>query len=46
MNTAIGYKLFRIKKTCPGELFPLYVNADHSIPIGGMDDRYMWTKDK
>lgn len=34
MNTAIGYKLFRIKKTCPGELFPLYVNADHSIPIG------------
>ena len=30
----IGYKLFRVKKNRPGELFPLYVLADKSVPIG------------
>ena len=30
---AIGYKLFKIKKGT-GQLFPLYVNANESIPIG------------
>lgn len=34
MSTRIGYKLFRILKSRPGELFPLYVNASESIPIG------------
>jgi hypothetical protein len=34
MKTRIGYKLLRVMKTRPGELFPLYVNADQSIPIG------------
>ena len=30
----IGYKLFRVKKSRPGELFPLYVLADEPVPIG------------
>ena len=30
----IGYKLFRVKKNRPGELFPLYVLADEPVPIG------------
>lgn len=34
MEVRKGYKLFRIKKSRPGELFPLYVNANQSIPIG------------
>ena len=34
MNTAIGYKLFRVKKSEPGKIFPLYVYADRAIPIG------------
>lgn len=33
-KTSTGYKLFRVKKTRPGELFPLYVNVNKSIPIG------------
>lgn len=34
MRTAKGYKLFRVLKTQPGKIFPLYVNASESIPIG------------
>ena len=30
----IGYKLFKVKASRPGEIFPLYVNADKSAPIG------------
>ena len=30
----IAYKLFRIKKTEPGKLFPLFVDADNETPIG------------
>ncbi len=30
----IGYKLFRIKKSAPGQLFPLYVLADQPVPMG------------
>lgn len=33
MKGKIGYKLFKVKKSRPGELFPLYVNADKSIPM-------------
>lgn len=33
MKSEIGYKLFKVKKSRPGELFPLYVNADKSIPM-------------
>ena len=28
-----GFKLFRILKSRPGEIFPLYVNADQSVPF-------------
>lgn len=34
MKSKIGYKLFRVKKSCPGVLFPLYVNANKPVPIG------------
>ena len=34
MGIKVGYKLFRVMKSRPGELFPLYVNANQSIPIG------------
>lgn len=34
MKTAKGYKLFRILKSQPGKLFPLYVYATEEIPIG------------
>lgn len=34
METMIGYKLFRIKKTRPGELFPLFIDKTRSVPIG------------
>ena len=34
----IGYKLFRVKKNRPGELFPLYVLADEPVPIGVWTD--------
>lgn len=30
----IGYKLFKIKKSCPGELYTLYVLTDDPIPVG------------
>ena len=30
----IGYKLFKVKKSQPGKLFPLYVFADEETPIG------------
>ena len=30
----IGYKLFRVKKNRPGELFPLYVLSDEPVPMG------------
>lgn len=30
----IGYKLFKVKKSRPGELFPLYVTADKPTPTG------------
>lgn len=30
----IGYKLFKVKKKHPGQLFPLYVLTDTPIPIG------------
>lgn len=33
MNTRIGYKLFRVKKSCPGKLFPLFVLSDKPMPI-------------
>lgn len=31
---SIGYKLFKVKKSCPGQLFPLYVFSNEPIPIG------------
>ena len=34
MNTRIGYKLFRVKKSEPGKLFPLFVYANEPMPIG------------
>ena len=34
MSVKIGYKLFRIKKSEPGKLFPLFVKANKSLPIG------------
>ena len=33
-KTVTGYKLFRVNKKLKGELFPLYVNANDSVPIG------------
>ena len=30
----IGYKLFRVKRSAPGQLFPLYVLSDRPVPIG------------
>ena len=33
-KTVKAYKLFRIKKSSPGQLFPLYVNANKPVPIG------------
>ena len=30
----IGYKLFRVKKNRPRELFPLYVLSDEPVPMG------------
>ena len=30
----IGYKLFRVKKTEPDKLYPLYVFADKEVPVG------------
>jgi hypothetical protein len=33
-KTVKAYKLFRTKKSSPGQLFPLYVNANKPVPIG------------
>ena len=33
-NTVTGYKLFRTDPKKPGELFPLFVNRNQSVPIG------------
>ena len=30
----IGYKLFRVKRSAPGQLFPLYVFANQPVPMG------------
>lgn len=30
----IGYKLFRVKRSAPGQLFPLYVLSERPVPIG------------
>lgn len=30
----IGYKLFKVTQSRPGELFPLYVNANKVTPVG------------
>ena len=30
----IGYKLFRVKRSAPGQLFPLYVLSDIPVPLG------------
>lgn len=30
----IAYKLFRVKKSEPGKIFPLFVDADNETPIG------------
>lgn len=30
----IGYKLFKVKKKYPGQLFPLYVLSEEQVPIG------------
>ena len=30
----IGYKLFKVKRSAPGRLFPLYVLADQPVPMG------------
>lgn len=34
MSSRIGYKLFRVKKSCPGKLFPLFVLSNNELPIG------------
>jgi hypothetical protein len=33
-KTIIAYKAFRVKKSEPGKLFPLFVNADKATPMG------------
>ena len=33
MSTNIGYKLFRVKKSCPGKLFPLFVLSNKEMPM-------------
>lgn len=33
-ETVKAYKLFKTKQNAPGELFPLFVNANKSVPIG------------
>lgn len=34
MTTKIAYKLFHVKKSEPGKIFPLYVLADKPTPMG------------
>lgn len=38
VTVMIGYKLFRVKKNRPGELFPLYVLSDDPVQIGVWTD--------
>ncbi|MBR4607674.1 MAG: hypothetical protein IKO41_15810 [Lachnospiraceae bacterium] len=33
-QTITAYKLFRVEKDNPGKLFPLFVKADESVPMG------------
>ena len=33
-RTVKGYKLFRIKRSQPGKLFPLFVNPNKEVPVG------------
>lgn len=33
MGSRIGYKLFRVKKSCPGKLFPLFVLSNKEMPM-------------
>lgn len=33
-KTVKAYKLFRTKKSEPGKIFPLFVNANQSVPVG------------
>ena len=33
-KTQTAYKLFRVKKSEPGKLFPLYVLSDKEVPVG------------
>jgi len=34
MDKNIAYKLFRVKKSEPGKIFPLFVDADNETPMG------------
>jgi hypothetical protein len=34
MNKVTAYKLFKVKKSHPGKLFPLFVDADQPVPHG------------
>ena len=34
MSKKVGYKLFKVKKSHPGKLFPLYVFANEETPMG------------
>jgi len=33
-KTVTAYKLFKVKKNRPGELFPLFVNSNTPVPVG------------
>ena len=37
-KTVKAYKLFRVKKSAPGKLFPLFVDANTPVPIGVWED--------
>lgn len=37
-KTVKAYKLFRVKKSAPGKLFPLFVDANTPAPIGVWED--------
>lgn len=34
MSSRVGYKLFRVKKSQPGKLFPLFVLSNNAMPVG------------
>lgn len=38
IKTVTAYKLFRVKKSKPGQLFPLFVNATTPVEIGSWED--------